>query len=69
MIDLIKLGASIGLSLTWALQISLWLPQTMRMIADLEMSMNSVHRIYDYLYNVPVEREYNNPKPPEKWPV
>lgn len=65
----IKSASKFGLALTWALNISTMLPLSVILIAQVEVNMNSAHRIFDYSDHVPQERDYYNPgKPAANWP-
>ncbi|KRX04011.1 P-loop containing nucleoside triphosphate hydrolase [Pseudocohnilembus persalinus] len=58
----------IGLSITYSLQISLMLPMTAQLVANFELSMDSVYRVLDYINNLEQERSFDFPKKPQNWP-
>ena len=61
----------VGLSLTYALQISNLLNGLMRFLAELEVAMVSVERVHEYHKEIEHEAPYEIPEsdPPPEWPL
>jgi ABC-type multidrug transport system fused ATPase/permease subunit len=60
---------TIGLALTWSLQVSSVMSWTLRVFADTENNMNAVVRLFDYIDNNPEEKDFKAPPPSQpKWP-
>uniref|UniRef100_A0ABM0N098 ATP-binding cassette sub-family C member 9-like n=1 Tax=Saccoglossus kowalevskii TaxID=10224 RepID=A0ABM0N098_SACKO len=57
----------VGLSITYALQVSGYLNWVVRNSADAEMQMNAIERV-DYYSNIPTEQYEGVYKPPKDWP-
>lgn len=62
-------SGNVGLSLTYALQVTSFLGFSVRSITELEGQMNSIERVNYYCHDLPQEAAANvEPGPPDEWP-
>ncbi|CAL1544371.1 unnamed protein product, partial [Lymnaea stagnalis] len=61
-------GAILGLSVSYALQITQALKWLVRSMSDLETNVVSVERVQEYMNTVQEAPRYTNVRPPPDWP-